>query len=1018
MSIKKKKQIRLLPLFLAFQIVLPTHLLAEDQTDSEKKSQAMSTAFKGLKLLNDLGTQYVQAHQMRMSQTNAVELQNKYQQDMGITPVDPSQTPAILSQNGCFVLPARSNRLSKSVDCSGSFDISQMESNHYDALLSVAEDNMNTIENFLVKGHERLTTQGIGCYEKAQNQLSQMLAARLEMLEQMKESIGDRFIAFKKLSEQDIKDIKKGDALLNGKTGDKETQAAMKDFKWEDKFKNPACMSLASMQFNETGANGGFRGIEEALSQNKDKSGAENFLSKKNVYEKEIRKIAYEASKQVKREEKIPDASSVLSGIRTRNISSSSKALVQSFGIITKKAQNKQTDLLQNLNKTLGAEKELQGFAASIINNTADTEAAIAEWEKSTKEACVASHFEREFGSVDAFVSKLEDPNVSKKANREADSAFKNELKRILEDDTFSIEEKMKKVAAKQADSNNSRYGLVSGHSFSVEGKQVGASTRLRASDMVNLFANDCIKGFEKDDRSGGYSGRQKVNALKNFATKYKKAKEEFANNIQTEIIEAMIDCPDQADIGKSPDSCGPDVTNTNSAGFCIAAANSCSANALSCLDNAKAIVAQTRAEQETIAKRYKANMDQLKADLIEEFKIVKANFEKSSREIDGLYQMGTTYNKNEQPLATELELNFTTKELTDGIDPSLAIEDPDKYKEKVVKNIDTVKAQVAAHNEQIIQGFEEEIQKYEQNYNEDLNYWRTVANNCSNRVGPDYSQYVAEHNKNQVESTNKQNEQIASTCDKYRNFRSNPCPTGSESEFGSLSSEISSIAASIDDQNAANSISGIVASCDSFGSESFSNTFVDTAKKGSSKGNKFDITLDEFCDGSSGIGKDAIECQLYNKQKSDVLGSGSETCEAKHLALGAEKGNLTYCAGKTGAYATTAEKCKEQGNEILAPEQLATLKDGEKKKLYKLAGCSTSEGASLKDYQSAKENAQELLVNYKRAGLKSQLGEIRVAACEGADNSDPSTPDFSSPEYYKNLAGDVMRAGMGVQGY
>lgn len=1018
----KTNRVKLLPLILAYQMFLPAHAFAEAESEPQRERQAFSKTAGVLGFLNEAGQGYIQAHQARMQQQQSMMRAQQMRQALGVKPVDPSQVPPIISQNGCMVLQARTEQVSNDMSCKGPFDYNAFMSGQYDALFSVAESNVNDLQNFLVSGHERDTTQGVGCYDKARKNLSQQLNGRLEMLEQMKESIEARVQAFKKLSENDVRDIKKGDALLNGSNaGDKETQAAMKDFKWEDKFNDPQCKSLAQAQFNQTGSAGGFRGIEAALDKNKESMNAESFFTKKNQFEKEIRNIAKEAAKQARREDAIPDAAKALSGIRTREVPTSSPALVQSFNIIAKRASNKRQDMQKDLNKVLGGEEELIGLSKTVASDSVDIDAAIHEWEKDQKNACINSYFKREFDSIEGFVSKIKDPNISDKANKEADNSFKNYLRDTLARNDLTVEKKMELIAKEQNSSNNSRFGMMSGRSFKVDGKQVGASTRLLPQQMVSIFGQECIAAFNQDPRKGGSSAGEMVKALKNYAVEHKRAKAEFANNLETEIINGMINCPDQQAVGSAVNSCGPDQVNINKPGFCVRTANSCAANAMSCLDKAKKIVETTKKEQQAIAKRYKANMDKLKADLIAEFKSVKASFEASSRQIDGLFKFGTTFNKDEKPLDSSLELNFTTKELEAGIDPSLAIEDPEKYKAKIVKNIDSLKRQVAGHNQQILQGYDDEVNKYKQNYEKQLNDWSGIAQQCAEKIGRDYAMFLEDHNRNETEQANQYNEQLMETCNKYLDFRENPCPSGGGSAFGDLGGDIAAIATTVEDQESAREIRRTIASCDAFGNEGGFNSFDPTSSQSGGGSSKDQMSFAKFCEKYS----EAPGCAKVNLLKDDYalslknIANDSGGCRESDLIDGYAKmrtSKKVICKIQD----EEEEQYKERGINDCDGEVITDLEDLPanheiKKALYVYAKCDSksSPGRELrKEYEEAEKEARVYYSQYQQQQFNKQVGQIQVAACEGGHNGDPSMPSFDGYEGGRNLANQLFGSG------
>jgi hypothetical protein len=258
--LKRKKRIRFLPLLLSLQLFIPAQLLADTGEYQHWKKTAQT-----LQVLQGMGTQMVQMHQQRMQQQQAMQMRMSLERDLALQPVDPSQVPPVLTQSGCMVLPARSNRTSGGISCEAPYDPTKLQSGVYDALLQVSEANHNTVANFLTEGHQRFTTQGLGCYEKAQNQLQQKLAGRIELLNQMEESIKRRTENLEKNLRADLLQIKKGDALLNGDSKDKEVKAALKNFRFEDQFKDPACRSFFNDRNFKSMAKKGYRGIEEAI---------------------------------------------------------------------------------------------------------------------------------------------------------------------------------------------------------------------------------------------------------------------------------------------------------------------------------------------------------------------------------------------------------------------------------------------------------------------------------------------------------------------------------------------------------------------------------------------------------------------------------------------------------------------------------------------------------------------------------------------------------------------------------
>lgn len=1038
-SSKAKKKVRVLPLFLALQMFLPTQALAQSAEQNSGQTDNWVKTAEIMKSANQLGQDFLKLHQARMQQEQAQAQMQNLQQSIGINPVNPAQLPPILSQNGCMVLEARTDQVSSNLSCNQPLDQTLFQQGHYEALLSVAEQNVNTLENFLTAGHERFTTQGIGCYDKARKQLESQLKSRETLLAQMKESIEKRIEAFKKLAEKDLEDIKKGDILLNGKDsnslngeGKDKYAKALKDYKFENQFLDPQCKALFSgNEYSALGQRGGLRGIETAIKANSEEMEAEGFFNKQKQLETEIRKIGNEAYKTAVSSKSISVApDDVLGSIRTRSFTSSSKALTQSFTIASNKAQKKQQEMQNNLLKTMGNEPELASIVQAVEANSKDVNQALADWERKEKNACMSQHFQNEFGSVDGFIGKLVDPNVSRKANREADSAFKNYVKSILSDDRFTVEEKMEKIANDEQ-SKGSRYTFITDKSFTVKGKLVSASTRLRASDLVTLLARDCSEGFNSDPRDGGFSAKDKVNALKSYASNYETNRKKFASDLRKEIVEGMLNCPSDSSTGTAVGSCSKDSTDVNSPGFCVRTANTCASNALACTEKAQRVVEKTREQQKTIAQRYKSNMDKLKSDLITEFEMISKNLENSARVIDGLYQMGTNYEKENRD-TPNLTLNFTDTELLAGVDPSLAVEDPDKYKAKVFANINAVEKQIGQHRQDMLAAYDAEIQKYTKNYGAQKKNWSSVVSQCTSAINNQYAamekaQKAAQEkamaaNKQAMEKANEQNEKITEVCNRYADFRQNPCPSSSSDTFGDLANDIAAIAASSNDADAALQIRSVVASCDAFGNESGYNQFSTTNSKKTT-----DLNLDTFC-AKEGKGYDKAACKDYIELRPQYVQyrrgiASSTTCnESEHLGIGfAEmKKSGPFCLIEGIILHEKGKQSCEDGREISSVDNITdtTLR----KRILKASGC--SEKGTNKDivalYEKAEEEAKELLAQYESFQLSEQLnqsvGQIEVAACESGIDSEPGMPDMYNPSSSQNGSMGVM--GSGVYGF
>lgn len=1007
-----KAKVKLLPLAIAFQMFLPTSLIAREQS---KAAKGMAALNRGAQVAN----QFMQMYQMRMNQIGAAQIAAQMQNNLGLKPASAAQVPRVFSQAGCFVPEARTNKPSEGMSCDGQFDIQTFNSGQYDALLSVAESNTNDLENFLTEGHERFTTQGMGCFNKARNQLLQQLEARVQMLETFKQGIGERVELFKTQNEKTLLDMRTAQALLDGPNSikDQRVKDSLKDYRFEDQFKYPSCKSLAGTNFQQLGQRG-LRGIEKALDTNKEKMQAKNFVDSAKQYEVEIREIAAKAAKQAKRESGFGDANQVLSGIRSRKIPLSSPALVQSVGIARTKAENKFKELDRNLIKVVGNTGGLKQLADTVRQERVDVEKQLERWEINEKNKCLAEQFKDfpmpkgaskyagKYGAYTAFLYSLKDPNISAKANLEADSSFRNNIARFLQDPDISVEDKMKKIADLQGQSNNSRYSFTTGKSFSIDGKKVGASTRLRAKDAVNLFGRECTNAFKYDKESSGYSKQDMVSAIKNYNTKFKKEKNTYVTDLQNEILNGMLNCSDDQSTGVAANSCSASATDVNKPSFCVRIANKCAANALNCHEQAQKIVKTTREDQQKLAADYKIKMDTLKGAMITQMKMLKQNFEASSRMIDDMYQMGTTYKKNEQPLSKQLELSFTNSLLMDDIDASLLIEDPEKYEAKIIANVNSLKVQVEKHNADILKGVDDEIKKYRKNFDTQLAEWNQIKSKCKRKVFQEYPRYVDDMNRQMEEEAKVYNESLSKACSKYENFRNNPCPASGDSEFGALTEDLMAIGLEAGDRESVAKIAQIASQCEGFSSDDGLSAWDPTyAHGGAGDANKSE--LDTFCsEGGKGAGH--IYCKEYISQKP------GEGCNVQSLAAKLKKTHV-YCVYQSGTKELLPEgQCT--GEEIEFPS-VANLSETDPlaKEIREKANCTLTSKDIAELKSSAMENAQKVYLSYKRYELKGEMGQVYIAACEAGNNMDPSMPHMGTPEeIMRNMAGQQGMMGYG----
>lgn len=1004
---KRKNKVRILPLLLSLQLFIPHTLLAEESGSSS--FQHWKRTAQVLNVVQSMGAQVLQAHQQRIMQQQAQANIMRMHQDLGIKQVNPAQVPPIITQNGCMVLEARTNKVNSDLSCAPPFSQELMMQGTYDALLIVSEQNANTLSNFLTPGHERFTTQGIGCYEKAENQLKQQLEARIELLDQMSESIKRRHEEFERLSRNDLMEVKKGQALLDGSSKDPTVQAALKDYRFEDQFKDPACRSFfTDKNFADMGKKG-LRGIEQTLMERTSAMQPKKFLSQADNLEKEI--VAFGKHLQTKQENNdgIELVKNPFSGFNNRflprNSAAVTKAMENSIDVINE--ENKKLE--RGLKSKIPTDDQLvagmvQEISAGVRDGSVDVPFALSEFERKQKNKCLSDYMKNNFGSAGGFVGKLQDPNISRKANKEADSSFKNFIIEILEDDRLTVEAKKKRIAQAQADPANQRFGMVTGKSITVEGKNISASTRMPASAMVNMFVDNCVARFDSEPNSKGTTYRDIVTEMKSYSAKFSAMKQKIASRVASNVVNELIRCPNDQSTGVDPQTCDNNSLKSGGENFCLESAKKCAANINGCMEKAESLVKTTRDKQSKHVETYRANMNAFKAGLRTEFAAVSAGMERAARQLDGLFQMGTVYN-----IPTGLDLNMTegAATLLSDIDPALELEDPAAYMKKAEQNIAKLKKTIEDQNKEVMKGYKDEVNKYLANYEKERKAAEKDAQECKARLN-EHDQLMAQQEKEAAEGYAKQQEAIGEACKAFDDFRQNPCPSSGGST-GSLASDMAAIQGAISEDGRSR-IADIVGSCESFGTAS---RFPSSNNGRNSE--KYRVSLDDFC-AEKGAGGEEAECRLYRVRKKayntaieeEENGNGSisggQLCSQIAL-LNASSGKkfckvnikdvstpeiaeLNSCDKPNAAAEFTSGD--ETKISLVGKAKYSDLDDGEKRTARtNNSNCSDNaesidNNSAVAKFNKAKEAAMEILEQYRRNEATSAVGEVQVAACAG----------------------------------
>lgn len=975
-----------------------------------------------------------QMQQMKAYQQQMAQMQSLYPQ-----PIPPNQIPPLFAQSGCQILPAKTQQLGPGSKCEAPMDPSQAQ--QYNAMLSVSFQIQNLYSNFATEGNAKggvnngpaYSGQGVSCYNRALKNFQAMLDARLQRIDKLTNFIDERMALFEKMAEKDLEGVKRGEALLTGK----DPNGLLKDVRFEDNFKDPQCNSFLTVNDIKKAGQTGFTGIKDMLDSKMSDRGNGNLapkelLSKSGDYERDIESLANQVAKKLQDKElsnefNKPDELNLISETGIDQSPAFQNLLKQQinekqeqFNAITKDFG----DYSSGSGNTIGSfngDAQAGNILNKVLTGSGNLETYLLDYENGYKDACFNDYLAKNFGSGEKLAKELYDPNVSRKSNREADSAFKNYVASILANDNYTIEEKRKMIREEESKSRNSRYTMVLGKSVNINGRTIGASARLKASDMVDIFVSNCVAKYQSSTNSQGKSPAQVAQKLRDIAAEYDRFKKTFVSEVKGKITSEMLRCPNDNTTGKAANSCDG-AMNISSAKFCLKTAKMCAANVNACLEKATSIYDRTRAEQKQYASRYRANVEKLKVDLVREFKMVDAYMEQQSRALDTLYEGGGSLYK----VPVDLNFDLLSDKMLQGVDPSLMLEDPRKYKEQIKDNLKNLRAQVEQHNNEIMNGNPNDrtsnkglyalVNKYQENYRTQEQDWKKIMNDCKSRMD-EYAQAMAQQQQQQQEMINKQNEEIAKVCREVDAYNQNPRPSCDKS--GELADDLLKIAAVSGDSSAIAELRQHQAYCDSANSDTTGNYYM--ASGGSEK--QIDVgTADQFCDDPKYKATGQPECIRYMKLHGRLTAKGGR-CPDDYDGLedfkkvlresyanreqAGEDDKVVCRVGNTYAY-TDKKLCDVRESEVkegetpkksivyLNPTDFDEASDEAAKR--QIAATYTKKGPKKCDINfESSEAAQDLaeaagevriLQNqYSQAQQLSDIGPVRVPTCHGINN-------------------------------
>jgi hypothetical protein len=1001
---------KLSTLMIIYQLMaMPIAINAQAGKNDESKWNMVGQGATFLATALNAGVTSMQQQQSQNQQNNYPAYKNQLSQSLQLTPVDPSQVPPVFG--GCLVLPARGNQLTSGTMCSQKGP-QEIQAGYAAAMIEVAEFNFNQLENFTTKGNERFTTQGVGCYEKKLEDFNGMLLAREEELNKYRENLKKLLDNFKLASKNDLLGIKQASALLDGGAAP-ESEKFLKDFKFENIFlgssdSNNVCGSFIDSQtFRRNGQKGGLRGIEANLFKTMDAPGKGSMsvtevLTKSKQLSKEIDSFAGKMSSHMRNRNAAKVSTSDIS-FNGSILTKSNKTLQKVIGNFNADVKNKIVDLETSvkLNNVLNG-SGLESIKSQVTSNSIDAkelDSALNLYEKNSKNSCLTKTFKSSgFGNSSAFVKKFKNPNISKGLSRDADNSLANSVESILSDDAYSIDEKLKLIKKVQSKGGNSKYIMTTGKTFSFGGRTIYASTPLRPSQLVEIFVQSCNDGFDAENNSSGYSKQNAIDTLRNYATQRDQLKKVASADLAKQIKNEMKSCPSDTTTGSATMSCGG-ALNLNSSNFCVRTAKTCASNMKGCYDKAQAQIAKVKTDQQSLVKKYNTNVQGFKASLKQELTALNGFLENQARSLDAQLNIGTVFKVPGLEFNAAEELFQGKKQ---GLDDSLAIEDPAQYLAKVTNDLKKLEKGLAKQRTDFVGGngqggkLGKMKRDYISSYKKGKKDWKAIIADCQKAMS-----VVQKGLQEQQKSTNENNEMIAEACGELQGFNNNP----SETEVNELASSLAKAVQlqagspmgkqySAQDKAAIAQIRSFSSNCGGGDDEDY-NPYIGTTGKGSK------LTIASFCKGD---GKDMYSeaeglCKKYTNSQSGCSEDDFKS-QVVNADLCIKKGTTTVI--KAGSGSNCEEGVKDGPKVKITAETAIPNKTGIL--AGKFSGICTP--ASATD-SNVKEQLGYMVQAYNCNEESKKSGQIGVSVC----NANMGNSAINGKGIFNNMARDIGSA-------
>ena len=813
----KFKIFKVFNISIIYQLVLSPYALAQKPPQKESSFFSWDTVEKVLPtavgFTNNFLQAFMQSQATQQPQDMYSQFKNRFDSTLALRPIDPRNVKGGALFAGCIVLPAQTNRLQSGQRCS-SQPPQSIQAGYAAALIDTMEFNLAQIEKFKVKGNDNVNTQGVGCYDKKLEDFETLLKQREIEVDKYAQRLENLLDDFKLASRNDLESIKRSAALLDGGPN---ADKYLKDFNFGDMFtgKNDpsnVCGSVVSKgEFQKEGRksrNGGLRAIEKLLEAKTETP--ENLPGSRSpkdmlAQDKQLKKEILSLSSKISKNFISSGANEVRRGLSSishngKLISKDNKAVqnvIQNFNIGLK-------NQMDNLDSEMDVTSKIEGVPGlenhfnSVRNKRVDfdeLESKLTRLENQSKRSCLTKTIsDAGFGSINNFVKRFVDPQVSKSMQREADNPLANDIINAFNNNE-DINEFIESVEASQAQGGNYKYIMRTGKQVNIGSTKISASTPMRPYQFLSIFVDVCNKNHKakNPNNSSGYSMADSIEAIRNYAAQKESIRRVAGSNISKKITTNLLSCPQDTTTGKAVNSC-QGALNVNSSNFCLRTAKTCASNTIGCYEKTKAKLKQVRSDQLRKVANYNQNVNRFKNQMQSELLALNNFMEGQARSLDAQLNIGSLLG------VPKLEFNFNQKKFLhenpngEVTDTSLELEDPEAYLRDNLKNIENIKKNLVAQRKEMTQKLGQVKQQFVSNLDNSVSEIKQIIQECQASIGQ-----VTEGLQKQQEEITENNKKTQQACQDLQAFNQSPnsFDEGEVDELAKTLSEVAQIAAS-----------------------------------------------------------------------------------------------------------------------------------------------------------------------------------------------------------------------------